>query len=158
MRKTVTQIIEADQWSLAEGLHNDKPLLIRYRSELSSKPDVSAYPVLIRVTWPFATDSTGMPDSSSSDAMATFEDRLVSAVEPTQDAALVAVITNNGQREWLFYTSSAQEFCRRLTDMPQEEERYPISLMLETDPDWSVLHENILAGVKGTTRWPSSKH
>lgn len=44
MRKTVTQIIEADQWSLAEGLHNDKPLLIRYRSGFSSKPDVSAYP------------------------------------------------------------------------------------------------------------------
>ncbi|CAN7500205.1 DUF695 domain-containing protein [Pseudoxanthomonas sp. LjRoot143] len=150
MRKTVVQIVESDQWSLAEGLHNDKPLLIRYRGEFASKPDVSAYPILIRVSWSFATDDSGMPESSASDAMAIFEDRLVSAVESHRDAVLAAVITNDGQREWLFYASSTREFGRRLTEMPQEEERYPISLTSENDSGWSVLHEDILAGVAET--------
>lgn len=147
MPSTIPSIVKNDLWSLAEGAHNDKPLVIRFREEFRNKPDLSSYPRLVRVLWTYPADASGMPDSEASDQMGVFEDRLVAAVEPSQTAVLVAVLTNDGQREWLFYTSEVAEFGRRLSEMPQENDRYPIDLSTESDPAWSTFYDNILASV-----------
>ena len=147
IHRTIAQIVESDRWSVAEGTHAEKPLLVRFREGFQSKPDVSAYPYLVRVVWSYDADASGMPDALQSDSMSLFEDRLITAVEPNYTAVLTAVITNAGQREWLFYTSSVPEFGRLLTEMPQEKERYPIDIASESDPEWAALHEDILGGV-----------
>lgn len=143
---TIAQIIKNDQWIAADGTHNGKPLLIRFRSELRKNPDLSQYPNLIKITWNFETNSTGMPDSAASANMEAFEDRLITAVEPSQAAVLTAVITNDGARVWIFYTSNVGQFGHLLTEMPQEPEPYPIFLSTERDPEWSTLYDGILAG------------
>lgn len=148
-RPSLEQIVANDRWSLAEGMHDDKPLLIRFREELRARPDVTALPLLVRVVWDFDTDATGMPDGEAGDAMEVFENRLVDAVEPDRIAVLTAVVTHDGDREWLFYAADAAAFARRLTEMPQEPERYPIEISVERDPAWSALHDGILAGVSG---------
>lgn len=146
-RLTIQQIIENDRWSVAEGTHQGKPLVIRYRGELSKKPDLRGFPRMVRIVWPYAANASGMPDSAASVNMGVFEDRLMDAVEPGQNAILVAVLTNGGQREWLFYTASVAEFGKRLTAMPQEKDRYPIELSSESDPEWSAFYDNILPGI-----------
>ncbi|WP_093286236.1 DUF695 domain-containing protein [Pseudoxanthomonas sp. CF125] len=147
MPLTIPNIVENDRWSLAEGTHNDKPLVIRFRDEFLNKPDLSSHPRLVRVVWSYQANTSGMPGSDASDQMGVFEDRLVAAVEPSQTAVLVAVLTNDGQREWLFYTPDVSEFGRRLTEMPQEKDRYPIDISTESDPEWSTFYDNILPGV-----------
>ncbi|MDX2220865.1 MAG: DUF695 domain-containing protein [Burkholderiales bacterium] len=147
MQPTILQIVKRNLWSVAEGEHKNKPLVIRYRGEFRKKPDLSAYPRLVRVVWSFDANPSGMPSTSTSQQMSVFEDRLVAAVEPSQTSVLVAVITNSGQREWLFYTSDVAKFGQRLTDMPQEKERYPIAISSESDPAWNALYNDILSGV-----------
>lgn len=147
MPPTILQIIKKDLWSIAEGEHKGKPLVIRYRGEFRKKPDLSAYPRLVRVVWSFDANPSGMPSAAISQQMSVFEDRLVGAVESNQSSVLVAVITNSGQREWLFYTSDVAKFGQGLTDMPQEKERYPIIISSERDPTWNALYKNILSGL-----------
>jgi|GEM_PF-888422 hypothetical protein len=132
-------IIERDAWTLSEGTHSGKPLLIRFRDELGSKkPNIKGYANLVTVTWTYDGGESGMPDSKSSDAMEVFENRLILAVERDLSAVLSAVATNNNQREWFFYSKSVQEFGHRLSNMPQERERYPIDITTEFDPSWSL--------------------
>ena len=42
-----------------------------------------------------------------------------------------------GRREFVFHTADVAEFVQRLTNMPQEVERYPIDLLRNNDPDWA---------------------
>lgn len=86
-----------------------------------------------------------MPTPHDSQAMATFEDRLALAWEHDGHAYLAAILTLDGARQWVFYTSEVQECAQRLTDMPQEAEPYPLELTTELDPTWSWLHDQILS-------------
>ena len=58
------------------------------------------------------------------------------AAERDGHSVLCAVLTCDGQREFVFHTPDANEFLRRLTDMPQEVERYPIEIRSADDPGW----------------------
>lgn len=145
----ISEAVARDMWAVAEGTHHGKPLLIRFRQELRSITDLTGYPLLLQITWPFAeTDGTGLPDDPASSHMELFENRIAEAFERDCHAVLTAVITNDGSRQWLFYTSDIEECGRRLTDMPQERERYPIELTAEDDPCWTYLREKVLAGCK----------
>lgn len=43
----------------------------------------------------------------------------------------------NGEKEFIFFTADVAGFMERLTNMPQEEGRYPITIERYDDPDWS---------------------
>ena len=78
----------------------------------------------------------GFPTKDELEKVHAFEDRLIEAVEHDEFAILSIVLTGNGQREFVFYTVDPQEFINRLTNMPQEEERYPIEIHCNEDPEW----------------------
>ena len=146
---TVAQILAADRWTLAEGECEGHPLILRYRQDFRGRPDVSAYPHLVRVTWHYAPNMAGMPERAASEQMSVFEDWLVAAVEPERTAVLAAVVTHDGDREWLFYGADVRAFARALRAIPQGDERLPIDITTEPDPDWTTLHEDILSGLAG---------
>jgi hypothetical protein len=79
--------------------------------------------------------------------MEVFENRLVPALEGDALAALVAVLTFDGARQWVFYTSDVKACGGRLEAMPQERDPYPIELDAFADPEWGYLRDQILAGV-----------
>lgn len=143
----ISEIIRNDIWAVAEGMHENVPLTIRFRNEFQKKPDVSEHPYLIQVTWSYVGGDSGMPDNLTNEKMGIFEDRLTNTVETDMSAVLAAVITNDGKREWVFYASDVQEFANRMTQMPQEKERYPIELTTEQDPEWKFLYGQILSGM-----------
>ncbi len=56
------------------------------------------------------------------------------------------VLTGGGQREYVFHTVDPSGFVQRLTEMPQEEERYPIAIYRYADPEWSY-DQAVLDGI-----------
>ena len=81
-------------------------------------------------------DENGLPSAKEAEFLSTFEDRLVAAVEKDKTVWLIAVVTGRSEREFVFYLQEPQQFLQRLTDMPQEDKRYPIEIHLDEDPDW----------------------
>lgn len=125
-----------DKWTLLRATHEGSTLLIRAR-EFVDGVDRAAYPIRLSVFWEMAEpDENGLASPTEVVPMETFEDRLVEAVDLDGQSLLSAVITGKGQRQWVFHTADTGEFLRRLTDMPQEEDRYPIEIEAEEDPDW----------------------
>lgn len=88
-----------------------------------------------------------MPDKSTSEAMGIFEDRLVSAVESDVCAVLVAVVTTNNTRMWVFHTLSIPAFSERLHYMQQEAAPYPIEIEADSDPEWRFVYDTIIPEV-----------
>lgn len=133
-------------WALAEAECNSHPLLIRYR-EFPREFPKSKYPQRINNFWRMSEiDENGLPTEGEFSRLATFENRLVNAVEHDEHSILAGALTCNGEKEFIFYTSDVPEFMERLANMPQENERYPITIQRYDDPNWNYFDAVIPKG------------
>jgi hypothetical protein len=141
--KELSVLIENDQWAVAEGTHNDLPLMIRFRDKFVQGVNISNHPQLIQIFWEYSEHESGMPSTEDSQSMEVFENRLVEALEGDLTGVLSAVITTNGVREWVYYCKSTDSFAKKLHNMPQESEPYPIGIEAGNDPDWEYFFNQV---------------
>ncbi len=133
-------------WILAECADPERPFLIRY-IESDKGLDRSIYKSRLNVFWTLRTPTkTGLPSEDDNDETKVFENRLVQAVEPGNHSILVMVLTGRGQKEYVWQTTDPQLFLKSLTEMPQEEERYPIQIQHNEDETWNY-YDRVLADV-----------
>ena len=130
-------------WALAEGEHEGHPLLSRFREFPGNFPRVS-YPERLNLFWQMLErDENGWPTEFEFERLKAFEDRLVEAVEHDGQSILSVVLTCNGEKEFVFHTADVTIFLSKLTNMPQEQERYPIMIISNTDPEWGYFDDVI---------------
>ena len=141
--ETLENIIKNDQWAVAEGTHKKLSLIIRFRNKLTTQLNLSQHPQLIQIYWGFGEHPSGMPSDKDSKEMEIFENRLVEALESDLTGILTSVITTNGYREWVYYTTSIEEFGDKLHNMPQEKEPYPIEIEADNDPNWDYFFNSV---------------
>ena len=124
-------------WAGAEGEHGGHPLLITFREIPKTFPR-SRYPQRLNIFWEMSEpDENGLPTEAEFNRIDLFESRLIPAVEDDEHSILAGTLTCNGDREYIFHTADVPGFMERLTNMPQEEDRYPITIQKYDDPDWS---------------------
>ena len=138
---------DALAWSVADGSHDGSPIVIRFRQFPDSFPRAD-YPHRLNLFWSLAVPAeNGLPSKSDTEALHLFEDRLVAAVETDNQAILSVVLTGKNQREFVFQTTATQDFLRRLTEMPQEEKRYPIQIEYNEDATWDYF-DRVIRDIK----------
>ena len=131
------------QWVMARGQTPDYAFLLRF-CEMPANFPRERFPLRLNVFWTVAQPSPeGMPSSSDSDLMQAFEERVVAATEPEGVAVLPMVLTGRGQREYVFYVRSADDFLQCLANMPQESEPYPIEIHSHDDPGWGYYDDEV---------------
>ena len=110
-------------WALAEGEHEDRPLLIRFRQFPPEFPQAK-YPDRLNIFWEMAeAEEWGFPTAGESARLEQFENRLVEGVEIDAHSVLSVVLTTAGKRESVFHTADSGGFAQRLSEMPQESGR-----------------------------------
>ena len=150
--RQVVAALRWDKWNLVERSTEYGLGLLRYRTPVPRPNEVKGYERVLRILWPYADEGTGaMPSEAQSEAMGEFEDRLCAALEFDAHAYLAAVLTFDGARQWIFYTSNVDVCGSRLEAMPQNQDPYPIELDAFDDPEWSYLRGTILGEVEGGT-------
>ena len=94
-------------------------------------------PERLNIFWKMSeTHEDGLATPEEFAKLEVFENCLCKAVHPDEHSILVMALTCNGEKEFVFYTGDASGFLHRLTNMPQEEERYPITIQRYDDPNW----------------------
>lgn len=145
--REIAAIIKEDKWTVAEAGSDEAPIILRYREPLLSVHDTSGYGELLHILWSFAArNEFGLPEPDEHSEAGKFENYLCDVFEHDQHGVLALVITGNGEREFFLYTSDGQECSKRIHEMPQQEEPYPIQLTLEDDPQWKTLRVDIFGG------------
>lgn len=134
-------------WSIAEGEENGKPLYIRFRDAFSDKKADPTFPRVIQIVWKYQADEQGLPTEAEIPQLKAFESRLVEATEPNKVAVLVCVCTNNGAREWMFYASGDTAFEDCLNTISEDQEPFPIDITSAPDPKWTAFFDEILGAV-----------
>ena len=139
----VRMTFDSLKWVGAEAEHDHHPLLIRFREIPQAFPKFK-YPERLNVFWKMSEqDHNGLPTEKEFIRLESFEDYLVGAVEHDGHSILVGVLTCNGEKEFVFHTSDVSGFMSRLRKIPQEEERYPITIRRFYDPNWSYFESVI---------------
>ena len=141
--KRMTLATESDCWAIAECHTGEYPYQVRLRKVPSDFPR-SNFPKRLNLFWSLSdTDANGYASKPELDKLHVFEDRLVEAVEFDHFSILTVVLTGRGEREFVFYTPDPHEFVRRLSQMPQEEERYPIEIHANENADWEYFETEL---------------
>ena len=127
-----------DDWSLYDGIWgNGHPILLRFRNGLESYIGSQEYPLRYMITWSFEDfEEGGYPSTKEIDAVEDFENLIYDKLQEGNQCICVAVITNNGEREWIFYSSDTEETHHRLNLALENSPVYPISIVTCPDPGW----------------------
>lgn len=135
--------LEETGWIIVEGHTEEYRYEIRFRA-FSEKPITEHYGQRLNIFWEMSEYfENGFPSEAELDKLHGFEDRLINAVESDEFSIMSMVLTGNGEREFVFHTPDPQEFVRRLTNMHQEVERYPIQINLNEDSTWAYYYDEL---------------
>jgi uncharacterized protein YcfL len=139
----VSESFDSIGWSIAESQTDLYKFQVRYRRFEKAFPRTQ-YPNRLNIFWNVSfPDHEGLATKEELEKLHSFENRLVDAVEIDESAVLAAVLTGRNEREFVFFAKDPKDFVRRLTEMPQEIDRYPIQIHLNQDPSWSYFDEII---------------
>jgi hypothetical protein len=130
------QSLTDDRWSVIQAEKNGKPLLIRYRSERPQGVETAGFPFLLSATWTYQANEVGLPPPEETGLMDKFEDALESALEASQTAYLMVILTGNGERDWLWYTCGEAEAMRQVNQALKGHKRYPVQFSVQQDRGW----------------------
>src|SRR5690349_23071254 len=120
MEHSESMTFDSLTWAGAESRYDNHVLLIRVREIPEAFPRLN-YPQRINIFWKMIeADESGLPTENEFGSLETFEDRLVNATEQDAHSLLVAALTCNGEKEFVFYTGDVSGFMQRLTNMSQE--------------------------------------
>jgi hypothetical protein len=154
-----------DCWSVAHAEKNGKPLLIRFRSQRPQGVETAAFPFLLSATWTYPANEAGLPAPEETQLMDRFEDALA-ALEASQAAYLMVVLTGNGERDWLWYTHGEAEAMRQVNEALKGHKPYPVQFSVQQDRSWEAYAQFEPAngslpssgGPLGIIRWAGRTH
>ena len=138
LEHTDGQSVADDQWSMAQGEKNGKPLLIRYRSERPQGVEATAFPFLLSATWSYQPNEFGLPSAEEMESMDKFEDVLASSLQESQTAHLMVILTGGSKRDWLWYSCGEEEAMRQVNQALKGHNRYPVQFSVQKDRAWKA--------------------
>jgi hypothetical protein len=137
-------------WIISEGEAEN----YRFQQRLRRVPEDfprSSYPIRLNIFWAMERPlANGLASPEDIHFMHKFEDRIVRVTELDGTAVLTVVLTGRGQREFVFYARSSDDFLRHLSQMPQEKSRYPIEIHRGEDQDWTYFDNE--AGMRSSAQ------
>ncbi|GFD91078.1 hypothetical protein KUL152_33040 [Tenacibaculum sp. KUL152] len=135
-------------WNIAEGLRDDKPILIRYRPDLDGLFGHPSYSQRLVIFWDYVcANSTGLPNNNLLNDMREFEDSIVDVLDKDRLGIFVYSYTHSGTKEWHFYVSNIQLVSETINNALASFPKLPIELQVIDDPQWDNL-KNIYAHCK----------
>ncbi len=127
-----------DQWTVATGDDNGKPMIVRFRSNVPSGVDIKQYPHLLAITWKYEpSNDGGMPSKPDNERMVLLE-QLLDSLEVKCTAFMTVVVTCNGVKEWQWYSRDHEETMRDLNSALSGQKPFPIEISQQEDPGWSA--------------------
>lgn len=133
----------SNRWVLADGTLNDQPITIRYRDNVQSEQDSGGYENCIQISWEAedVDSETGYPSPSELEKIDAFNKKLMDAIEPSGHGLVVMVLMAQGVNQWIIYVRDNEEIQKDLNKIPTDTGLYPIEVVSDEDPQWSIFTE-----------------
>ncbi len=125
-----------DTWTISEGLEDELPVLYRFRVGVPEGISLHEYPYLLSILWQYEIENpSGMPSKHQNEQQLGFDDAL-DQMDNIGHGMLMAAITGNGRREWIWYVNDTQEWLKKLHISLEWHPVYPLNIEQTEDIGW----------------------
>jgi hypothetical protein len=128
-----------DEWLLARGERDSFPMIIRMASAYRGSGALPGYDHHIIISVKLRSPSpAGLPSEEEGDDLQRFEESLCSAIEKDNQSLCVLVITNNGLRDFIFYTRDPSGAKEKINAALSALKGFEFSIAIEPDERWEI--------------------
>lgn len=132
-------ILGPDQWILARGERDGFPMLVRMAAAYRGLGGIEGYDHhLIVGTNLREPTPDGFPSSAEGDDLEHFELNLCRALEADDESRCVLVITNQGIRDFIFYTRDPLGVKAKIDAALEKLNGFVFNIAIEPDKDWEI--------------------
>lgn len=132
----------ANSWSVARGQHEGKPIFTRFNAALVPLIGRAEFSKRIGVVVPLNDPTAdGLPQGSELAQLNEIEDLLERRLTKRNESLFAGSITTNAMREFVLYSSNAEEAVLQLRQLAQEVSHHRLQWVVNDDPRWQVFSE-----------------
>jgi len=128
-----------DEWNIARGLHEGRPMFVRVCSSLKEAVGHPDYPFQIGIAVPLLKpNQEGLPLDGELKVLGEIEDRIVDAMK--EKAVFAVSVSTGGMREFILYANewSPEEFETMVQDINKSFPSHTLQFMIQHDPKWKT--------------------
>jgi hypothetical protein len=118
-------------------------VFIRIRRSKPLMPDIEQYKTAVEVKWDYSSESTEMPTEKITDTMDEFETAIEELCWYNNLSFNIRSHTGLGERVWLFYTKSYDEFIELFNQRLTKLQHLPLTITHSDDPEWLLWKEGL---------------
>ncbi len=117
---------------------NGIPVIMKFVNELPDNKITERLPFLTVVSWKYdGSENNGMPQKEINEKMIALEDALEETMETSDIFVHAYSRTGNNLKEFVYYSTSQDEFITMLNKTLEKHEKYPIEINFYEDREWS---------------------
>lgn len=141
--------MDKDSWWTAPAESEDRRLImVTGRRDVVKFRSNPRFKIRIEVTWKYEGDTSGMPDTATSELMEQVQEALQAEFRKDPVAVLTGIFTGDGKRDWIFYSLSTHIFGKKLNEALAPFPLLPLTVYCENDPAWEEYDEMAQAEIK----------
>jgi hypothetical protein len=128
-----------DDWTLATSSRDGYPMFLRIANAYLGLGGVPGYEDRIIVGAQLREPrASGLPGDSEGDDLKAFELTLCKELEQENESLCALVITNQGFRDFIFYSRNANAAERKLLMAKSDLQSHKFQVSVERDADWQL--------------------
>ena len=129
----------ANSWSVGRGEFEGKPIFTRFNEGLAPLAGRPEFAKQIGVAVPL-NDPTrdGLPQGAEFGQLNEIEDLLERRLTDQNKSLYAGAITTNAMREFVLYTSDADEAVLKIRELAQHVAHHKLQWVINDDPEWRV--------------------
>ena len=133
----------ADYWTAPAEADDGNLILVTGRRDITKFRKNPRFSIRIEVSWVYDPDRRGMPeiDGPVADILEKADKGFEEVLKADPIAVLTGIFTGDGERTWVFYTTSTHIFQKKLNDALASLPLLPLTITAENDPDWQAYDE-----------------
>jgi hypothetical protein len=128
-------------WTSPTESESGALVMVTGRRDIDKFKNNPRFSIRVEVTWKYEQSGSGMPNTETAELMQEVQDKLQHEFIKDPVAVLTGIYTGDGERNWVFYTTSTFIFEKKINSALAEMPLLPISIYTENDPDWAEYTE-----------------
>jgi hypothetical protein len=128
-----------DDWTLGQGERDGFPMIVRMANAYKDLAPLQGYDHHVIVSVHLRNPRpNGFPSSEEADDLTALELNVCRLLEADNDSLCSLVITNNGLRDFIFYSRNVDAVRKKLEDNPSVLKGFVSEIAIEPARDWEI--------------------
>jgi hypothetical protein len=128
-----------EKWSIGPGTQDGRPIFTRFNAGLKPYAGRPEFSHQLGIAVPLKNPTPdGLPTQAEAEQLNQIEDEMGRLLLAGNESLLAGVITTNGMREFVLYTSDPAAAMAKAADLARRVHHHEVQFVMNDDPEWKA--------------------